>query len=476
MATSAARPSATSSTRADGVPAGASPVPDTPTPGGPASLPRGADVHSADVRSADVHSADAPGRGSASGEPREPLGPRFLAHLTATGLANLADGVVAVGLPLYAVTLTRSPVLISLLTAAGWLPWLLLAILGGLLVDRSDRKRVQVVGLAVRAAALTSAAALIASGRMSIGGLIVLALVYGTTDVVVDLAEGAIVPDLVPRSRLQAANGRVMAAQQVSAAFLGAPVAGVLLGIGASWVVGVAAGLAVAAAAVLIVGVPGRYRHSTRSARGPRAAAADIREGLRTLIDHPVLRPMTVAASVANMANTGYTALLVLWAVGTGSALGLTGSEYAWIGVAMALGAVLASLLVEPAVTRLGELRVILGGWWIGAALLVVPVLVPTAWALFPVAAGLGASISAANVASQSVRQRLVPPRLLGRVGGASRTLGYGMMPIGAVLAGLAADRWELAPTMLGACVLAMLAPLLPALTVRQRMLDVTGS
>ncbi len=175
---------------------------------------------------------------SDDGSAREPLGPRFGAHLTATGLANLADGVVAVGLPLYAVTLTRSPVLISLLTAAGWLPWLLLAILGGLLVDRSDRKRVQVVGLTVRAAALAGAAVLIASGRMTIGGLIALALVYGATDVVVDLAEGAIIPDLVPRSRLQAANGRVMAAQQVSAAFLGAPVAGALLGLGATWVVG----------------------------------------------------------------------------------------------------------------------------------------------------------------------------------------------------------------------------------------------
>ncbi len=406
----------------------------------------------------------------------EPLGPRFRAHLTATGLANLADGVVAVGLPLYAVTLTRSPVLISLLTAAGWLPWLLLAIVGGLLVDRSDRKRVQVVGLTVRAAALAGAAVLIASGRMTIGGLIVLALVYGCTDVLVDLAEGAIVPDLVPRSRLQAANGRVMAAQQVSAAFLGAPVAGVLLGLGATWVVGVAAGLAVAAAGVLVVGVPGRYRHALPTAPGPHAAAADIREGLRTLFGHPVLRPMTMAASVANMATTGYTALLVLWAVGTGSTLGLTGSQYAWIGVAMALGAVMASVLVERAVALLGELRVILGGWWTGAAFLAVPLLVPVPWMLFLVAAVLGASFSAANVASQSVRQRLVPPRLLGRVGGASRTLGYGLMPIGAVLAGLAADRWGLAQTMLGACVLAVLAPVLPALTVRPRMLDVSES
>ena len=403
---------------------------------------------------------------------REPLGRRFVAHLSSTGLANLADGVVQVGLPLYAVTLTRSPLKISLLTAAAWLPWLLLAIVGGLLVDRCDRKQVQMVGLAVRATALTAGAALIATGRMSMELLIALALVYGITDVVVDLAQSAIVPDLVPRSRLQAANGRAMAVQQISASFVGAPVAGALLALGATWVLGVAAGLAVAAVAVLLVGIPGTYRHSSPSMPGPRAALADIGEGLRVLIDHPVLRPMAIAASVFNMASTGCTTLLVLWAVGAGSVLGLTGSQYAWTGVAMAVGAVLSSVLVEAAVARLRELRVILGGMWIGAAFLAVPVLLPIPWLLYPVAFVLGASASAANVVSQSVRQRLVPPGLLGRVGGASRTLSFGLMPIGAVTAGIAAGHLGLARTMLGACFLAVLAPVLPALTVRQHMLD----
>ncbi|NTW41243.1 MAG: MFS transporter [Cellulomonadaceae bacterium] len=402
---------------------------------------------------------------------REPLGRRFGAHLTATGLANLADGVMQVGLPLYAVTLTRSPLAISLLSAAVWLPWLLLAIGAGLVVDRSDRKHVQIAGLTVRALALTAGATLIAADRMSIEALVVLALVYGATDVLVDLAQNAIVPDLVPRTRLQAANGRLMAVQQIAASFVGAPVAAFLLALGATWVVGVAAGLAVAAIATLAVGVPGSYRHAAPTTPGPHAALADIREGLRMLIGHPVLRPMTLAGSVANMAMTGYTAVLVLWAVGPGSALGLTGSQYAWMGAAMAVGAVLASLVVEPVVTRLGELRTILGGWWIGAAVLAVPVLLPLPWLLYPVAFVLGASISTANVASQSVRQRLVAPRLLGRVGGASRTLGYGLMPLGALTAGLAAGHWGLAPTLLGASALAVLAPLLPALTVRRSML-----
>ena len=72
--------------------------------------------------------------------PREPLGRRFTAHLTATGMANLGDGIVQTGVPLYALTLTRSPSQIALLTAAVWLPWLLLGLAAGVVVDRRDRR------------------------------------------------------------------------------------------------------------------------------------------------------------------------------------------------------------------------------------------------------------------------------------------------------------------------------------------------
>ncbi|MCV2395332.1 MFS transporter [Actinotalea sp. M2MS4P-6] len=414
---------------------------------------------------------DVPAEGAPHAAAKEPLGPRFRALLTSTGLANLADGIVQVGLPLYAVTLTRSPSQVALLTAASWLPWLLLALVGGMAVDRSDRKRVQVAALGTRAVLLTGAAALVLTGHMSMLLLVTLALAYGATDVLVDLAETALVPDVAPRSRLQAANGRVQAVQMVAGAFVGAPIAGLLLGWDATALLAVPAVLAAAGAAVLAT-IRGSYRHATSGPRGPRAALHEIREGLSTLVHHPVLRPMTIAGAVFNMASTGYTTLLVLWAVGEGSALGLAPEQYAWIGVAMAVGAVTGSVLVEPALRVVPELRLILGGWWAGAVLLAVPVLFPVPWLLYPVLVAIGMASASANVVSRTLRQRLVAPRLMGRVTGASRTLGFGLMPLGAVLAGVAADRWGLAPVMLAAAAVCVAVPALPALTVRQRMLD----
>ena len=408
---------------------------------------------------------------------REPLGRRFHALLASTSLANLADGIVQIGVPLYAVTLTRSPVLISMLAAAVWVPWLLLGLVGGAAVDRGDRKRMQVTALLARATLLAVGAALIATGHASITVLIALTSLYGVTDVVVDLAENALVPDVAPRSRLQAANGRVMAAQLVGATFVGAPFAGWLLGIDPAAMLVVPAALAVGAAVVLALGVAGRYRHAAPEEPGVSTSTlARVREGLAVLWNHPALRPLTIAGAVFNMASTGYSALLVLWAVGAGSAIGLTPQQYAWVAAAMAAGAVVGSVATEALVSRVPELRVMLVGWVVAATTLAVPVLWPTPAAMFGAVAITGLTASSVNVISQSVRQRLVPAGALGRVTGASRTLGYGLMPLGAMASGFAAEHWGLAPVMLVAAGLTVLIPTVLATHVRSSMLEVPVS
>jgi hypothetical protein len=235
----------------------------------------------------------------------------------------------------------------------------------------------------------------------------------------------------------------------------------------------VPATLAVGAATVLTLGVAGRYRHAEGDQQGSGSTLARIREGLAVLWRHPALRPLTVAGAVFNMASTGYSALLVLWAVGAGSAIGLTAQQYAWVAVSMAAGAVVGSVASESLVSRVPELRV---GWVIAAATLAVPVLWPEPAVMFGAVAVTGLTAASVNVISQSVRQRLVPARTLGRVTGASRTLGYGLMPLGAMSAGVAAQHWGLAPVMLVAAGLTVLIPLVLATRVRSAMLTVPAT
>lgn len=387
---------------------------------------------------------------------REGLGRGFRAQLASTGLANLADGVFVTLAPLVALTLTSSPAQISLLTAAGWLPWLVFGLAAGVVIDRVDRRRVQVVALGVRAGVLGVAAVLGLGGGLSMPLLLAIALLYGVTEVFADLGATSIVPALVPTEKLPAANGRLIGVQQVANAFLGSPLAGVLIVLGAGVGFGASAALAAMAALTLAVGLRGDFRPATRVT--PARPLAQVREGLAFLVRHPVIRPLVIAGSVINLASTAYFAVFVLWAVGPASAIGLTASQFPLITLGLALGAVAGSVVVDRVQRRLGEARTMIGALVISVLLMLVPVLWPNAWAVAAAFALVGLTNTAGNVITQSMRQRLVPGELLGRVGGASRTLAFGLMPVGAVLGGLVAEHLGLAATFYAAVAVALLA------------------
>lgn len=392
--------------------------------------------------------------------PRPRLSGAFNAQLASTGIANLADGILSTVAPLVALGLTASPVQISMITAAGWLPWLLLGLFAGVVVDRRDRKSIQVVALVVRALVLAVAAAAAATGSLTMGLLLVVVLIYGITEVFADLAATAIVPQLVPADRLEAANGRIVGVQQVANSFLGAPVGGALLIAGSAAGFGAAGGLAALAGVVLLRGMRGSYRPRPTDVRGggPMGPWGQVRDGVRFLFRHPVLRPLVITGSVLNFAMTGYFAVFVLWAVGPSSAIGLTSSQYPLLMLGFALGAVGGSLVVEAVRRRLGELPTIVITLVLSLLLMVVPVWWPNGWIVAADLALIGALNTIGNVASRSMSQRLVPEGLQGRVNGASKTLGFGLMPLGAVCAGVVAEGFGLATTFIAAVVVSLLA------------------
>lgn len=386
---------------------------------------------------------------------RVQLGRPFGVQLASTGLANLGDGILGTLAPLLALSLTSSPMLISALTAATWLPWLLFGLVAGVIVDRVDRRRAQVAALLARAALLGSAAWLTLVGLLSIPLLIALLMLYGLTEVVADLGATAMVPDLVPPDRLPAANGRVIGVQQVANTFLGARLAGVLIVLGAGLGFGVSAGLAALAGLLLLVGLKGDFR---RASSGPTRPWAQVREGLAFLVRHRVLRPLVIAGSVLNLAASGYFAVFVLWVVGPESAVGLTETQYPLVMLGLAVGAVAGSLVAAAFDKRFGTVRTMIGAFIASVLLMVAPVVWPTPVSLVLSCTLVGVTNTVGNVLSQSLRQRLVPGDLLGRIGGAGRTLSYGLMPLGALLAGALAEHAGLPVTFYAAVALSLLA------------------
>ncbi|MBC7292335.1 MAG: MFS transporter [Actinotalea sp.] len=412
------------------------------------------------------------------------LGRRFAHLLGATGLSNLSDGILQVGVPLLALTLTSSPLHLSLVATAAGLPWLLLSLHVGVLVDRVDRSRLLGVATATRVLVLVAATVTAAAGALTLPVLVGLVLAFGAAEVVADSAAGAMVPSVVARDRLNAANSRLMGVQQVANAFLGGPVAGLLVALGAGWLFGVPAALCAVTLLLVVRGLWGRVERPSRpvAAEGgaadggardaggaPSSVRTEIGEGLRFLLGHPVVRPLLLGATVLNFASAAYFAVFPLWVVGPDSAVGLRPELYGLLTAALAVGAVAGAVVSDRLGRRLREMPVVRVCWTVQAALLLVPVLVPSVPVLLGTAVLIGLTNMMGNVVTRSMRQRMIPRHLLGRVGGAGALLGYGSIPLGALLGGVVGEAFGLPAVFLGAAVVSLLAVARVAVAVPQR-------
>ncbi|TXK41757.1 MFS transporter [Nonomuraea sp. C10] len=374
--------------------------------------------------------------------------------LSSTALSNLADGVLKVGAPLMAVSFTRSPALVALAGAAATLPWLLLALPAGALVDRLDRRRIMVAANAARAAVLAVATGLAALGLMNLWVLLAAVFLACVSEVFADTSAQAALPMAVPETELTRANGRVVGVQILGNDFAGAPLAGLLVTVLPAAVLG-APGLLYGVAGLLLLGMRGRFL-APRAA--PRPVAGEIAESLRYLWSHRFLRTLALSAGLINTAGAAYFGVLVLWVVGDGSPMGLAPSGYGLMLTVFAVGALAGSLVAGRAGRLAGDAPAFVMLWAVCALAHLVPVLLPVPWLLYATAVVWGVSGAAANVLVISTRQRIIPGELLGRVNAAYRLLGMGGMPLGAALGGLAGEVAGLPAVFAGATVVQLLA------------------
>lgn len=367
--------------------------------------------------------------------PARGLGPAFARLWGAAAGANLSDGFAATAAPLLAAALTRDPVLVSLVGVAQFLPWLLFGVLSGSVVDRFDRRRVAAVACGVRAVVAAAVCLLVATDHMVIAVLVGAVFVFGAFETVADGSLQAMVPAVAGRDGLVRANSRFQATEVVAQNFVAAPLAGVLFAVAAALPFVVhSAGYVVAA--VLVLTLP------LGAARAPRAdgepkeplTRRSLAEGIRFLAGHPVLRPLWAVNVVLAVFNALAQAVFVLYVL---DQLGLPAALYGVFAMAAAAGAVLGALIVPRLVRRFGRGPLMLVSVLVTGASYALCGFVPHPAAAATGMVAVGAAVAAWNVVSVTVRQELVPSRLLGRVHGAWRTLGWGLMPVGTLAGGV---------------------------------------
>jgi MFS family permease len=375
------------------------------------------------------------------------LGRNFHKALVASGFANLADGVFQVALPLLAVQLTRSPLLIAGVNLAARLPWLL-ALVAGALADRLDRRQTMVRVNLVRTVLLAGLALAVLTDLATLPMLYAVALLLGMAETLFDTSAQSLLPAIVAREDLTRANSRLFAVELVANTFVGPPLGGLLA----------AAGLAVAMGAPgagCLAFLAGGFRATGAEPAGTTRLRDEIAEGARFVWRHPVLRPLAIMLGVQNMAFAAVFSVFVLFAVEPGP-MGLSKAGYGVLLATLGAGSLLGTWLAVPAERRLGRVRTLVLSVVLNAASLVVFVLTTSPVLVGTWLAVSGVAIVLWNVITVSLRQRITPDRLLGRMNAAYRLVGWGTMPIGALLGGVLAEWLGLRPAFLVAALITL--------------------
>lgn len=371
---------------------------------------------------------------------KQPLGRNFTGLWTATGLANLSDGLYLLALPLIALQITHSPAQVAGVTVALTLAWPLFGFYAGLVVDRSDRRRLVVAVNIVRALTLAGLTVSLLTGSATIVQVYLAAFVLGLAETLVDTSLAALVPQTVTRAaELGRANARIEVAQNVTNQFVGPPLGGVLAIAGLAWVTGVGAALYAAALAVLGL-LKGQFRAESTPEPGPREALrTQVTAGLRFIWRDRLLRNLTVITAAMNVFWAAWAAVLVVYLVAPGPG-GLNTAGYGLLLTTMAIGGILGASLLGPLRRRLSAYRLLVLDV-IGTVLLVGTPAMTTNPFLIGAAMVVGGAGSAVwRVIVTQIRQSVVPGAVLGRVYSASRVISWGVLPVGAALGGLVAE------------------------------------
>jgi len=349
-------------------------------------------------------------------------------------VSRLGSSVAAVTTPLIAVqVLDASAFTVSLLTAAAWLPWLLIGLPAGAWIDRVARRPVMLVSDLLSAVLVISVPVAAWAGVLTMAHLLAVTLLLGAATVFFSVAWAAYLPAMFDKDDLVGANSALQSTE--SAAQVAGPAAGGLLVAAVSAV----AGLVVDAFSFLISAFAlWRIR---RAERRPAPAArvsirADIVVGARWLLRDKYLLNQTVYGAAANLWLTGINAIAVVFLV---RELGVSTTTVGLLFAAVSLGGVGAASLTPRLVRRLGGARALVAcKTFGGVASVLVPFTQPGLGLLVFVAGMLGvaAGAIAGNVIGASFRQAYCPPGLFGRVLTSMQFVNFGAIPVGAVLGG----------------------------------------
>lgn len=372
----------------------------------------------------------------------------FLTFWSGQAMAQLGAQVTEIALPVIAVLMLQATELeVGYLNAAGVAAFLVVGLPAGAWIDRMRKRRVMMVADAVRILALGLIPVLWAAGALAIWHLIGIALVLGLAGVFFDVAYQSLVPALVPTRQIAEANGKLESTAQL---------AGVVGPSAGGWLVGaVAPPLAIlTTTATYAVSLLALSRTRDEEVLAPRherePLLRSIREGVVWVFGNPLLRRIVGTTATSNLFSTVTFTLLPIFLLRD---LGFSAAAMGVVLAAGSVGGLAGAMATARIVAVLGEGRAIpLSAVAFSIAGLLLPLAAVLPGIAFPLLIGQGFlgmfTVLVYNIVQVTFRQRITPPRLLGRMNASIRFVVWGVMPIAALAAGAMGAAWGAVTTI----------------------------
>ena len=351
---------------------------------------------------------------------------RFALLWSGLTISLLGDGLYTVAIAWTAYELSGAPTALTLVGLAAAVPQLVVVLLGGVLSDRFERRRVMLVADALRGSVVALIGVLAITGELQLWQLVALVGLYGVGTAIFAPAITALVPELVPQELLLEANALNQVSRPVMLRFVGPAIGGLLIaktGVGWAFIADALSFCATLAALVAIgrggAALTGRVRSSVLHQVG---------EGLAFARSQPWLLGTLIGTSIAMFFFYGPVYVLLPFVVkhvldGSAGDLGL-------VFAAGGIGAIIVSLTLGGRGLPRRPLTVMYVAWILMALQLVVYATAGSIWQVVLASFGGTALLVCGQILWSTMLQRLVPLRLLGRVASLDSLLSYALVPL----------------------------------------------
>ncbi|MFG1627230.1 MFS transporter [Kribbella sp. NPDC049227] len=399
-----------------------------------------------------------------------PLGRPYWVLWTAGAVSFAGDGIMFGALPLLAASITRDPRIVSLTEAVTGVGWLLLGLISGVMVDRWRRTTTMWIVDAIRAVVAGAFAVVVLLDLGTILLLLLTAFLLGLLAPFFDNAASVVVTDVVVPASLERANGYSQASLVVLTSLIGPPLGAALFVLSRGLPILLNA-VSFAGAALLVWII--RNSAPARVVDADRHLGRELKEGLVYLWQHKLLRSLCLLLTIVNAVGAGIVAILVLYVL---EVLHLPQAGFGWLVAIYAIGGVLGAFVAPRLSRRLSTSTSLIGAMLVsGVAVVLFGVLSDLApVAVAAVALGFGSTWW--NVVSITLRQRVVPAELLGRVTAVYRMVAFCAAPLGAVGAGFLAHRTDLRTPYLVMGLIQLAATVVSAPLIRREVRAATAT